>query len=307
MRGANILLTGVTGRVGEAVAKELSTQGMPRPLGLVRKKTPLSSADESQSPLDYIPVLGDLADATSLAQSLREVDRALLVTNIHPDQCRLQGNFIDAAVTASQPIHLVKLSGLGSRLNSEVDSGRWHAETEAYARTRGLSAHFLHPYFFMQNFAFSIEQVRRTGTLTSGVDGDTPIAMVDLRDIAAVATCLLLDPTQSSVDLLPLTSARTYTHNQVASLLSQQLNQEIVYKVQAERDLRRALNTAGQPDWHIDIIVQFNTAFDAGLAAKPSPYVGQILARAPRTLEDYLVELSRDTTSVTGRNPFPNA
>ena len=304
---ARTLLTGVTGRVGAAVADDLVRLGAPRPQGLVRTQTAVSAVDDHAESLNYHPVAGDLDDIDSLQRAMRGVDRALLVSNVHPEQCRLQGNFVDAAAAIVDPPHLVKVSGLGSFPNSAVDSGRWHATTEAYIRSRKLSAHCLHPYFFMQNFAFSLPQVKETGILRSGVDGDTPIAMVDLRDIAAVAARLLLEPTRSPETVLPLTSNRSYTHHQVAQLLSQLLDQQINYKVQSARELRRALEAAGQPAWHIDIILQFNAAFDAGLAGQPSTHVATVLGQTPRTLEDYLSELSQSDAPTTGRNPFPNA
>ena len=55
-----------------------------------------------------------------------------------------------AAAEAGRPL-VVKISGLGAALDSFVDSGRWHAETERDIRELDLPFTFLRPYFFMQN------------------------------------------------------------------------------------------------------------------------------------------------------------
>ena len=64
------------------------------------------------------------------------------------------------------------------RLDSYVDSGRWHAEAERDIHDLGLIVTALQPPFFMQNLAFSLNRVRETGVVESGV-GDAAIAMVD--------------------------------------------------------------------------------------------------------------------------------
>ena len=68
------------------------------------------------------------------------------------------------------------------RLDSYVDSRPWHAEAERDMRGLGLIVTALQPLFFMQNLAFSLNRVRETGVVESGV-GDAAIAMVDTRDI----------------------------------------------------------------------------------------------------------------------------
>ena len=300
---ANVLLSGVTGRIGRAVAQTLAADGKHNLTGLVRQL----QDDSTESALPYQPVLGDFADTQSLTQALADVSSALLVSNVHPDQCALQGNFVDAAAAMPQPISLVKISGLGSQGDSAVDSGRWHATTEAYMREKGLTAHSLHPYFFMQNLAFALAQAKNKGVLSSGVDGDAPIAMVDARDIAAVAARLLVEPDCCADSVLPLTGTRSYSYREVAELMSQVLEREVVYQEQTETELRRALGAAGEPEWHVDIIIQFNAAFAAGLGGTPSHYVETISGQTPRKLPAYLTEVVRSETQAAGRNPFPNS
>ena len=59
---------------------------------------------------------------------------------------------------------------------------------------RGLTATCLRPLFFMQNLAFQVKGMRRDGVLRGAIE-DASIAMVDARDIAAVAAVALLGNT----------------------------------------------------------------------------------------------------------------
>ena len=179
-----ILITGATGRVGGAAITHLRSKGLPVRALLRRpeKAAPLSG-------LGVEPVFGDLAQPRSLERALEGVTAALLVSPLDPHQMELQGNFIDAAKRAGR-VHIVKLSGLGTALNSPVRSGRWHAQTEKYLEDSGLPFTHLRPPFFMQNILRFAPTIRADGTF-SGALNQGKVAMIDVADIAAVAATAL--------------------------------------------------------------------------------------------------------------------
>jgi uncharacterized protein YbjT (DUF2867 family) len=178
MTQREILVAGATGRIGGIVARELTARGL-EPRVLVRD---LHRARETL-PRGVIPIVGDLDDPDSLGPAVAGVDALLLVSPVNPRQCVLQGNLVRAAANSGDPL-VVKISGLGTRLDSFVDSGRWHAETERDIRDVGLPFTFLRPYFFMQNVGVQLEAARKDGVLRAGVS-EARIAMIDARDMSA--------------------------------------------------------------------------------------------------------------------------
>jgi uncharacterized protein YbjT (DUF2867 family) len=293
-----LLITGATGRIGGAVANSLAALGLA-PRALVRDREKAGSLLRR----GVVLVEGDFADEESVARAVDGVEGILLVSPVHPDQRRLQGNVARAAAARGRPL-IVKVSGLATRLYSEVDSGRWHAQTEADIRELGLPFVFLRPNFFMQNLAFNIPLAKATGVLRGAV-GDARIAMVDLRDIADVAVALLTRSVDCTGEALVPTAAAAHTYAEVAALLAGLLERDVRYEPQSLEQTRTALEKSGQPAWHVELLLQFNRAFTGGEGSEPSDAVERVLGRSPRSLRDYLA-LEIASSSPQGPNPFPS-
>ena len=113
-----ILITGATGRIGGATLQYLSGRS-------IALRALARSPDKAAAivPPEVETVIGDFAAPQSLDVALEGVDAALLVSPLDPQQVELQGRFIEAAKRAGH-IHIVKISGLGTALDSPVRSGR---------------------------------------------------------------------------------------------------------------------------------------------------------------------------------------
>ena len=278
-----ILVTGATGQVGGAVARGLEGEGA-RVRALVRDVERARARLRNGVEL----VERDLGDAAAVARAVDWVGAVLLVSSVHPDQRRLQGNVVRAAAAAGQPL-IVKVSGLATRPGSYVDSGRWHAETEADVRAARLPFVFLRPYFFFQNLRLQLGRALEDGVLRAAV-GDARIAMVDVRDVADVAVALLTGRATRTGEALALTGAEAHGYADVAKLASELAGRELRYEPQTAAEARAALAATGLPDWHRDILLQFNRAFVEGLGSPVSDAVQTVLGRPPRMLRAYLAE-----------------
>ena len=291
----HLIISG-NGRVGRLVASALVQQG-----DSVRVFVRDEAGARSRFGVAAQICKGDLDDPASLTAAMAGVDSVLLCTPVSPDMVRQQRAVINAAVNASKP-YLVKVSGLATFPGSFVDSGRWHAEIEADLADSGLGYTCLHPYFFMQNLGFQLAQVRSSGVLRSGVP-TAPIAMVDARDIAAVAVKLLCDPVLAPGQTLPLTTTTALTYAAMAQIMSSVLGQAVRYEPQDMAQIEHNLRQADQPEWHIQLLLQFNQAFNQGLASKADESMQQLLGRKPLSLKDYLTSVGTDNQ---GLNPFPS-
>ena len=230
---------------------------------------------------------GDLDDPSSLDDALADVDAVFVVSPVHQHLRERERGLAARAALLSRPPRIVKVSGLATRLDSYVDSGRWHAEAERDMRGLGLIVTALQPPFFMQNLAFSLNRVRETGVVGSGV-GDAAIAMVDTRDIGEVAAAVLVGGAPFEGTSVPITGPAALTYPRVADILADALGRTVRYAPQSLESVAAALARGPMPEWQQAIMLQFNRAFRDGFGASVADTVEQILHRPPRSLDSWV-------------------
>jgi uncharacterized protein YbjT (DUF2867 family) len=277
-----ILITGATGRVGSATVERLSTGGV-RVRALVRS---LEKAASIAGPGVEV-IRGDLEQVHSLEAALQGVTRALLVSSIDPRQVELQGNFIDAAKRAG-PVHIVKISGLGTTLDSPVRSGRWHAQIEAHLEASGLPFTHLRPLFFMQNVLRFAQTIARTGEFVAAL-GKAKIAMVDVRDIAAVAVAALTIDGHAR-KAYTITGPEALSYDEVAEKISLATGKPVSYRDVRLADVRQRLLETGMPEWHVEVQLDFHTALREGGASTVTDMVETVTGKPPRSFEQFARE-----------------
>jgi uncharacterized protein YbjT (DUF2867 family) len=286
-----ILVTGATGLVGGAVVRQLAAQGVPL-RALVR--SPEKAAALAGPTVKT--VVGDFARPEILGPALQGVTRALLISHHDVRQVELQGNFVEAARRAG-PVHVVKLSGLGTAPGSPLRSGRWHAETEAQIRDAGLPWTFLHPPYFMQNLLRAGPAVAAHGILTAAMRAGR-IAMVDARDVAAVAASALTGPGHTGQTYV-ITGPEALSHAMVAAILSEAVGRRIVYRDIELDALREQLVAADTPPWLVDVRMEFTSVLREGFAAVVTDTVTRTTGRPPRTLAAFAAEHAARVRSAT--------
>jgi uncharacterized protein YbjT (DUF2867 family) len=232
-------------------------------------------------------VIGDLAQPRSLEVALEGVTAALLVSPIHPDQVELQGNFIDAAKRAGQA-HIVKVSGLGTALDSPVRSGRWHAQIEKHLEDSGLPFTHLRPLFFMQNTLRFAPTIRSTGEFVAALQ-QGQVAMIDVHDIAAVAVTALMTSGHAGKAYV-LTGAEALSYQEVAERLSGILNRPVIYRDVPLEVMQARLRASGLPEWHVEVQVEFSAALRANHASTVTDTVEAVTGKPPRMFGQFIRE-----------------
>jgi uncharacterized protein YbjT (DUF2867 family) len=290
-----ILIIGGNGRIGREVVHELSAAGESFRLMVRDTKTAI---DRFGGQVDVLE--GDLNNQASIRAAMEGCNGVFLCSPVDPEQVKQQNAVVDAAVINN--LYVVKLSGLATYAGSFVDSGRWHAETESHLVNSGTPFTCLHPYFFMQNMDFQIQRVKETGVLSSAVS-EAAIAMVDVRDIAAVAAKLLCNPSLAKGQTLPMTCDTALSYPEMAEIMSEVFQHPVSFKVQTEEEVKANLKKSGLPEWHTRIILQFNRAFEQGLGKTPHPAVRDILQRDSISFERYIRDSEPNNED---SNPFPS-
>ncbi|HYY17042.1 MAG TPA: SDR family oxidoreductase [Gammaproteobacteria bacterium] len=277
-----ILITGATGRIGSATVQQLSTGGI-RVRALVR--SPERAASIAGPGVEI--VRGELAQPHVLEAALHGVTRALLVSPLDPRQVALQGNFIEAAKRAG-PVHIVKISGLGTALDSPVRSGRWHAQTEAHLEASGLPFTHLRPLFFMQNLLRFAQAVAQTGEFAAAL-GEGKVAMIDVRDIAAVAVAALTMDGHTG-KAYTITGPEALTYDDVAKKLSWVTGKPVSYRDVPSAVVRQRLLETGMPEWYVEVQMDFHAALREGGASIVTDTVESVTGKPPRSFEQFARE-----------------
>ncbi|MGW5068993.1 NAD(P)H-binding protein [Streptomyces cyaneofuscatus] len=176
-----ILVTGATGAVGRETARLLAAAGPVRILARRPERVPVRGPE-----VDI--VAGEYGDRASLDRALRGVDAVFLVTNspTEPDDAR-----VAAAAAAAGVRHLVKLSMMAVEEPDADDFiTRLQRGNEQAIRESGVPWTFVRPRTFMSNTLSWAKGIASDGVVRA-LNGRSPVACVDPRDVAAVAVATL--------------------------------------------------------------------------------------------------------------------
>jgi len=280
-----ILVTGATGKVGQEVVRQLAAANVPL-RALVRD--PLRA---SHIRLPGVEVaLGNLAKPETLDAALSGIDRLFLLSSPDPDQVNLQSNAIDAARRMGVR-HVVKVSVAGGP-DAGTQIGRWHWTTETQLKESGLAFTILRPTFYMQGLLLFAPSIATSGTFQLPM-GAGAVAVVDTRDVAAVAACALTQPGHES-RIYDLTGPEALTFDQMADELSRATGKKIAYVHVPPDYARKHLLQLSMPRWLVDDMIVLCASFREGYGAAVSTAVRDVTQRAPRSFADF----ARDYASV---------
>ena len=273
-----ILVTSSTGKVGQEIVRELNAANADY-------RAATQSLDRAKTAWDFPApaVYFSYDDPASFTPALQGVTRLFL---LHPEDVpgrHLQlFAFIDAAVKAGVS-EIVFMSALGADLHPTDPL----YEVEQHVAQSGARFTILRPNWFMQNF--STQDLRSINTKNEiwMPSGDARIALIDTRDIAAVAAKLLLDGVESGMEYT-LTGSEAFTYGEVAARLSAITGRTITHQSPApesEVQRMRESNAAGE---HVNFMEWLFEDIRRGYAAAVTNDVQAVLHRQPRTLDQFL-------------------
>jgi uncharacterized protein YbjT (DUF2867 family) len=277
-----ILIVGATGLVGSATVRHLTACGVP-----VRALVRSAEKAATLANPGVEAMVGDLEQSVSLDTALDGVTRALLISPLHPRQVAWQGNFVEAA-RRTGVVHIVKLSGLGTAPDSPLRSGRWHAQTERHIADAGLPFTYLHPPFFMQNLLRSAAAIAAQGVLVASMQAGK-IAMVDARDVAAVAVAALTSDDHVG-KTYTITGPEALSFQEVAQKLAAATGRAVTYQDVPLAAVQQEIVATGLPEWLVDVRMEFATALRDGYAAVVTDTVQAVTGQPARTFDAFARE-----------------
>ena len=162
---------------------------------------------------------------------------------------------------------------------------RLHREAEKIIDESGIQFTFLRPNDFMQNFVnFYAPTIKTNGSFYIP-GGDAKVSFVDVRDIAAVATKVLMEHDESETrhfgKAYNITGPEALSYYQAAEILSNAAGKKINYVNIPEADARRGMNDMGMNEWFINIALELFDNYRKGYASQISDAVESITGNKP--------------------------
>lgn len=284
------LVLGATGRIGSLVVRELSDRGLAV-AGLARD----AQRAESMWPSTVVPVIGEFDAPASMVAAMQGVEVAFISSPVHPQMAAWQCHAVQAAADAGVR-RIVKLSGSAwTMVEGRMTSvGAAHAQVEATMRvvqeSGGPECICIRPNAFLQGILGRIgTELSNSDTFSLGI-GPARVAFADIRDIAAA--CAHAMASQSTPPTIEVTGPEALGGEKIADLLAQMLGKPIHYKPLEIHEAMARARESGADDFTLRHQTEVLTLLREGVGEKISLDFQSALGRAPRTVQDYLAEVT---------------
>ncbi len=248
-----VLVTGVTGQQGGAVARALITKGH-RVRGLTRNVE--SDAARAVSALGVDLVVGDFGDADSLAAAVAGVDTVFAMgTPFEAGEAAevAQGiAIVDAAVGADID-HFVYTSVASADKNTGIPHFDSKFQVERHLASTELDWSVIAPVYFMENLFFGENLgALQNGSYPAPLPSDLPLQQVAVADIGAFGA-LVVDRKDDFVGRRVEIASDELTSAESAGVLSQLLGRPVDH-FEVPMDQIRAFSEdfALMHEWFID-------------------------------------------------------
>ena len=280
-----ILITGATGKTGQAVIDALAVRGGHRLRALVQPGRQSSAAAIKISAQAEIMV-GDLLNAATLAAAFSGVHALYhICPNVHPQEVAIGQNVIGAA-RAARVTHFVYHSVLQPQV--EAMPHHWSKmRVEEMLCAAQLPFTILQPSAYMQNLLPDWQTITANGVHSVPYPPETRLSLIDLIDLAAVAALVLTEPGHFGATY-ELCGTPGLTQTQLAESLSRQLNRPVRTETVSLNDWEKAARARGLNDYAVaTLLAMFRYYALHGLSGSPN-VLRWLLAREPTTLAAFV-------------------
>ena len=208
----NILITGATGNVGQAILHHFT----PNP----EQKLYLASRKEGEHQLYF-----DFEDPEGSRASLAKTDTLFL---LRPPQISDVQQYFQPLITHAKEEgvkHIVFLSVQGAENVSFIP----HAKIEKLIRESGMAYTFIRPSYFMQNLTTTLLQDIKAHDRIFLPAGKAKFLWVDVMDIGKAIAVVLQNVAAHRYQAYTITGNALYDFEEVVQLLSNVLGRKIRY------------------------------------------------------------------------------
>ena len=220
-------ITGITGKVGGALARTLLAAGQS-----VRAVVRNAGKGRSWAEKGCEVALAEMEDAATLAAAFKEVDGVFVLPPSEFDpapgfpEARAVINAVKTALGATRPRKVVCLSTIGAQATKpNLLTQRTLMEQELRGLT--IPVTFLRPAWFMENFAWDVASARDSGVIASFLQPvNKPVPMIATADVGRVAA-ELIQKDWHGYRIVELEAAHHITPNEAAATFARILGHPV--------------------------------------------------------------------------------
>jgi (4-alkanoyl-5-oxo-2,5-dihydrofuran-3-yl)methyl phosphate reductase len=276
-----ILVTGSTGNVGTHVVHQLAATGR-KTRALVRD----AKEATGKFPTTVDIAIGDLDSIDSLVTAMKGIERVYLLAPFTPSLVKQEANVIEAARRAGVK-HVVKHSVLGAQYEA-IALGRWHRTGEKSLEASGMAWTHLRPSGFFTNTLGWAQMIKSGGTVYYPT-GDGKLAIIDPRDVAAVAVKTLTENGHEAKSY-ELTGAQALSTQEQVDVIGRAIGKPVKFVNVPDQAARDSMLGQGMPPQIVDMLIEFTGVIRANQASLVTDTVQKISGRQPRTFEAWVKE-----------------
>ncbi|MXQ48926.1 NmrA family NAD(P)-binding protein [Streptococcus pneumoniae] len=276
-----LAITGVTGKLGGQLARELSQAGISARL--------LARRPQAVEDLEHMTVHESYYDTSQTTiDSLTGADVLFMVSG-RESANRLQEhkNLIDAAKIAGVK-HIVYTSFYQAAADATFTLARDHAATEAYIQEQGFTYTFIRDNFYMD---FFVDLCREYGEI-KGPAGSGKVSAVVRDDVVAVALTILKNPQNFDNQVLDMTGPECLSMAEIADIVGRAWKKNITYIEETVEEAYESRKAWPAEDWEYDSWVSTYTAIAKGELQVVSNDIETILGRPATSLREFLRDLA---------------
>lgn len=289
-----ILTTGANGHLGTAVIEFLMKEKPDAQIaGLVRSE--VKGKDLREKGVEIR--IGDYFDRSSLNRAMKGIETLLLIsTSSMEDRVGQHRNVIETAREAGIN-HIFYTSML--QADQELSPlAADHHETEVILRESGVPFTINRHTFYTEFFPMFLGDALETGEWTFPSNGEK-VNFSYRTEMAEALANELSDPDKHINKVYEITSARAYTLEEYAGILSEATGNTISYKDIPIQTFTDTLKEAGLPDEALAMSKLSAITVANGALAHTSNELKHLLGRKPKDTADFIREFvkSNDSTS----------
>ena len=280
-----ILLTGAAGKTGTTLLKHLS-HGCAKVRSIVRNP---AQSDKVTALGSTETIMGDLNDDTLLENAVREIEQIYYIApNISPDELTIGKKLIQLAKQ-----HHVTRFVYHSVLHPHVEFMPHHWQKmrmEESLFSSGLEFTILQPCAYMQNIIGNWQKIL-VGQYIIPYQINAKISIVDLDDIAKVASKVLLEPGYTNA-IFELAGPEPLSQIEVASQISQSIHQPVQAIEQSRIEWETAAIAAGMQETQRKVLIKMFEYYDKFDFVGNSSILEFLLGEKPTTFKQFLARIS---------------
>jgi NAD(P)H dehydrogenase (quinone) len=280
----SIVVTGATGHLGRLIVEALLRNGTPASEIVAAGRNVDKLADLEARGVRVARI--DYADADSLAAAFAGAHKLMLVSGSEVGQRVAQHSAAIDAAKAAGVSHIVYTSAPKAAATTLILAPE-HKATEEYLAKSGVPFTLLRNGWYTENYVGAAAQAKDSGVLAASV-GDGLVASASRADYADAAAAVLVG-TGFEGKTFELSGDVAWHHSELAAVLGEALDREVVYTPMSGEEHFAALTGAGLDDATAGFVVALDADTRNGLLGETTGELSALIGRPTTSLRDGLV------------------